>query len=709
MGLRFAPLDAGTGVEIVDRIENRRFVVHTPSEVSPTPADTAEFAYPVSAARAVVTRELTLPRVAPIPVRDAATGDQIREGNPSDGFELGPDEYLVELVGTPVKLYLRVDSSLRVGWGDDSTRIAFGGPTRVRVGARSYHRSPAATITVPDDPEAAMDAISAFGSALKTPTSERSWATLRGHPPRLELGDELSIPEGLEPPDSGVTIRVPPEYEALYPLVPLAYYLGAEVVPGTTPRLTTESGFTHRLDTLRGFEDEVARVLKQVFVLDCVARLDGYFSADLHERHLVESNPAVDLDFEALHDAPMGDRLEAYLSVPLEAVEDAIPTWDRTVHVRPSPECLELLPVVASDLSVVRVEAPTRASSAGAGASTRPTADAIESFKRGGGGNETGRESDEVGDDALRGVPDRGEYVPLPDGDSIEKGWVGEGTPVHGTKLLADAFRGPATPTDGVIQVTVVCNSEAMRDEWDAVSNLYGNRELVPFDVDCEFEVTSAELRDLLAADTDLFHFIGHIDGRGFECADGILDAETLDRTGATVALLNACRSHNQGRALVEAGARASIVSLGDVGNAGADEVGETLARLLNYGFTVGGALSIVESYTAIGHHYVALGDPGVAVAQCADGSPHLYEISAVEGDLTVTPIGYTTRAYPVGSMSYPFIQDEETYYLSAGPVASFDLTAGRFRETFADERSPLVVDGELVWSDELFADEIEN
>ncbi|WP_128475819.1 CHAT domain-containing protein [Halorussus pelagicus] len=697
-------------MEIIDPIENHRYVLYTPEPVSLEPADTEAFAYPVSVARRFVTSKITLPSNPYLGIMDASDGKHISDISYGEIRQFDDDQYLLH-VGAPFKTYLCIDSSLHVENRTPEVKIEFRSETSVKVGARSSHTSPASTVTVPDDPEAVMKAVSTFGSALKTTTPEQAWPTLRGHPPRLERGEELSIPDELDVPDTGVTLHVPTDYEHVFPVAPLAYYLGASVVPGNPPRLTTEDGFVHHLGEGEKFENEVARVLKQVIVLDCVTRAEteGFHPVDLAERRAVES--VTDLDFEALYDASLAERLPTYLSVPETVLDEVQPWWSRVTYARPVAESLELLPYIADDLSILRVKPASSDSQPSANVENSPQQDALRSFKRRSDIAALDLPSDSDG--RATGVPDSDEYVPLPEVEALERAWVGDGTPVHGTKLHPAAFRHERTEaTDGVIEVTVVCNDEQMREEWDTVSEVYGERETVPFEVDCRFGVSTDELRALLAEDHDLFHFIGHIDGRGLACPDGILDAETVSETGATTILLNACRSHDQGVALVEAGARAAIVSWGDVGNLGAVEVGETFARLLNYGFTVGSALEIVEEHTSIGRHYVAVGDPNITVAQCDDAAPILFEMTSgtpvqYGNEVETKVTNYPDPGYAVGSIIVSSLRDEDDPEFFAVPgVQRFTNSVEKVENQLGDYSAPIVVDGELCWTDEWFGDE---
>ncbi|MFC4552022.1 MULTISPECIES: CHAT domain-containing protein [Halorussus] len=704
---QFETLAAGTGLVTIDPVESRRFVLFTADRVTPVETDVGGFVFPVSAAVAVETSRVTLPYNLPVTIRDG-DGDHVADVAHETNRTFPPGTHLLEL-SAPIKLYLRVEGELAVTADADRVRFDFGESTRVGVGARSFHTSPVATLTVPDDPESLLRAVSTFSSALKTTTCERSWPTLRGHPPRVEIGDELAIPDGLTRPETGVIVHVPPEYEYVYPVAPLAYYLGADVVPAETPRLTTDAGLVHRLDTDRGFEDEVIRTLQRTFALDCVTRTEGYYPVALHERRLAESNPAVDLDFAALYDAPLTAQLEAYLSVPFEAVEELVPTWHRVTHVRPTSDSAELLPHVVDDLSLVRARTPADPGSPSP--TERVAKEAVGAFKRSAGGRPDGgtvRSGDAAGSgEGLgpghgegRGVPGPGGYVPMPDIDeAIEQAWVGDGTPERGAKLVREAFEHPqGEPTDGTIDVTVVCNDEEMRAEHDTVADVYGTREVVPFDLDCRFGVETDELRDLLAADTDLFHFIGHIDGDGFECPDGVVDATTLAKTGATTALLNGCRSHDQGVALVERGTKAAVVSLADVGNRGASEVGETLARLLNHGFGTGSALELAREYTSIGRDYVVVGDPSVAIAQRSANTAMTYDIRTGSADgLEITPMVYSTRVGVVGRIVRSHLPKDETYFLRFGRLPTMTSDWKRVRHVLGDS-APLIVDGDLQW-----------
>ncbi|WP_115863954.1 hypothetical protein [Halorussus litoreus] len=739
----FARLSDATGLDVVDPIETRHFSLHTDRPVDPTNADTERFAFPVETACEIRCSRLRIPHMIPMEVRTPDGDHRVAVDLPTDR-SFPADDYLLEL-HSHIKVYLRFEGSMAVDVTSEGVEIAFGEETRVEVGARSYHNAPAATITVPDDPEAVMKAVSAFPSALKTTSPEVAWPTLRGHPPRVERGDELNIPDGLGAPETGVTIRIPPEYGHVYAVAPLAYYLGADVVPGERARLTTESGVDRALgENVAAVSESVESLLKRVFLLDCVVRTEGLYPDDLHERTVLESrlDSGADLDFAALYEQSPADRLASYLAVPDHAVEAIESPWHRVAHVRPDPEAVELLPYVVNDLSVVHVEAgegepwtPTE--------SQRQTEEALDSFVRNGaaregdllrsagtrdqfrrsngpgatsdgktdmdgesGGTaeidadaETDADADGAKQRSARGVPEVGEYIPLPEVDALEQAWVGDRTPVQGTKLVREAFEHErSTSEDGAVEITVVCNDEEMREEFDSAAEIYAARDDLRTNVTCKFGVETDDLRDLLARDSDMFHFVGHIDGLGFQCPDGILDAGTLDSTGAKTVLLNGCRSHDQGLELVKAGTRAAIVSLADLWNSGAVEVGETLAWLFYHGFNIGHVMRIVRDRTSLGGDYVVLGDPGVTIAQCANGVPTIYEVSDIRsdsGEVVVEPHAYPARGYNAGSIYRPHLEEYEYFYVATGTGYEKKSTFDLLQQTL-DSSEPILVDGQL-------------
>jgi len=350
----FAPIERPTGLRVQDPIENAQFELYTDALVDPEAVDDERFALPIDSAVTFEVQQLELPMLLNVSVwtQDGTyvgqSANQEVDSYPQRAYSLDVD------VG-PMKLQMAADAPLQIRREENTTFVEFEEPTTVGLAARSLHESPSGTITIGEGVKDAMRAVSLFGSALKTTTPERSFPTLRGHPPLVERGERFDAPDHLEPPDTGVVLEIPRDWGDLYRVSSLAYYLGAEVRPGDERALVL-AGERHPLGVDVEFEDEVTTLLKHVFFLDCVVRTEGLYPVNLHERDVVEDD--LDFDLEAAYEAPLAERLKTYLEVPYEVTEPHVPQWKLTADVAPDGTRMESLPFVVNDLAEIRIHDP---------------------------------------------------------------------------------------------------------------------------------------------------------------------------------------------------------------------------------------------------------------------------------------------------------------------------------------------------------------
>ena len=697
--LAFEPLADRPGFEVVDRLERQRYRLLTPTSVTLDSASVSRFTFPVGRAVSFETDELVIPTVVGVTVRDSEA-DVVAELGHMDSESLEADTYIIEL-STQIKTYIEVESSVSIDVDLTQIRFRFGETTTLHLGARSRHDRPAATVTTTGDPRDLMKAISSFGSALKTLSPERSYPTLRGHPPDIELGDELAVPETLDRPDSGLTLEVQPEYAQIFAVAPLAYYLGATIEQGQGPRLVTDDGFEHDFRSPRGYEIELAEVLKQVFFLDCLTRTEGFYDYALHERRALED--VLDLDFAALYDRQLQAQLPAYLSVPYSDIEEYVPEWRLTAHVQPDPTSAELLPFVVDDLAVVRSATGTTTSSANSPHTPTPDISPGEVLTR--------SPSSAAGiRSAGSSNADRTEtYVqPVADG-TLEQAWIGDRIPIGASKLTEAAFRNrfERELAEGSIQITIVVNDSRMEEERDLVNAAYGDRDNLPFEVSVHHDTTVEELRAVLSNRCEFFHYIGHTEHDGFECSDGKLDAASLESTGVDAFLLNACNSYNQGVNLIEAGAIGGIVTLSDIINDGAVRVGESVARLLNAGFPLRASLTIAREESVQGGQYIVVGDGGMTVTQAASRTPNSLKIFRGESGFDLEVKTYATDTAGLGSVYMPLLSSVEEYYLSSGTLEAFTVSKDELHRFLTMEEVPVRINGNLRWSTEFDVEDL--
>ncbi|MDL0136289.1 hypothetical protein PNQ20_05385 [Halobacterium salinarum] len=712
MNPAFTPTTSPTGLRVHDRIENAQFELYTESRVAPTPIATgsghglsrqpdaeawhtssdAGFALPVDSAVAFDTTRITLPALVDVfvwqPDRTLVgkTTNQESATYPEQGA------YALDVDIGSMKLQLAVTDPFAIHRTDDSTVISFDATATVRLGARSLHTAPEATITITDDVRDGMRAVSLFGSALKTTTPERSFPTLRGHPPLVERGDAFDAPATLDAPDTGIAIEIPLDWGDLYRVSTLAYYLGATVQPGAQRALVLD-GVRYPFPSASGFGDAVQTLLEHVFLLDCVVRTEGLYSVSMHERTAIE--PTLGIDLSAAYDAPPAERLAAYLGVPFAVTEPHGPQWPVTADIAPDPGRIAALPFVVDDLANVRVHdaQPDTTSDAGHGA------EAVSSFLR---------SRSQPDRDQPRVAADADDVVVPPDTESIEHVWLADGVPVGANKATAADYQASlacdALASDP-IRVVVVCNDPSM-DAEDCVSAVYGMRDFFEFDISVRHELSTSELATVLESTVDFLHYIGHTDATGFQCVDGRLDARDLDTTGVRAFLLNSCQSHAQGRALVDRGSQGGIVTVSDIDNDAAVRVGHAIARLLNNGFSLLAGLSVARNVTAFGNQYVTVGDGSAQVVQSRSGVSLLAELAATDAGYEVSLVGYPTTNTPLGSLVTPYIPGNDTSYLNAGHIGTFNVAAEDLRSFFDHGVFPVLYDGTLTWSDKLTIEE---
>ncbi|MCL9815720.1 hypothetical protein [Natronocalculus amylovorans] len=679
-------------IQVSDRIERRQYHFTAVPTVSLTTADITRFQFPVDNAVATQIRSINLSTVVSICVRDD-TGQMVAQTGHFASEELPADTYSIELC-TPIKLYLRVTAPVTISSTCAETTVSFGSATPVVIGARSKHERPAATITTTSDPHDLMAVMSTFGSALKTTSPERSYPTLRGHPPTIKRGDELLIPSGLQPPNTGITIEIPPDFKYLYPIAPLVYYLGATVRPADTPRIVTETGFEYELGDGLAFEQTIEELLKQTFLLDCVTRTEGLYPVTLHERSAIES--VVNLDFQTLYDESIASRLEQYLSIPYTVVEPYVPAWKLTTHIDPVPDSMEMLPFLVNDLAILRTPTTTTP------VSSKPT-------------------DSEIVADFLRDKPlDAGEFtrhsgsssashlsnsfVQPETTDSLEQAWIGEETPIGASKPTLAAYQNrlDRAVMDGDISITVVCNDPQMVQEHAIVDAVYGSRADLPFEISLYQNLTCDGLRDVLVEDSDFLHYIGHIETDGFRCTDGLFDVRSLSTTGIDSFFLNACQSYDQGMALLDAGAIAGIATLTDVINSGAVQIGSTIAKLLNSGFPFRPALDIARIDSVSGTDYIVIGDGGLTIAQPVSGIPIIFNIIETESCLDVSFESYTTHTEGMGTLMSPGIKNNKKHYLSSTTGCKYQLDTPTIDSLLSTNEIPILFNHQLYWSNDI-------
>ncbi|ADD06856.1 uncharacterized protein Nmag_3306 [Natrialba magadii ATCC 43099] len=523
-----------------------------------------------------------------------------------DLLTLPPGEYVVD-IDTEIKSYLQFHSSARIERTDDfeSVVVSFPERTTVDLGFRSHHEFPADTITVPDSPSALATAISHLASSHKTTSADRSYPTLRGHPPLLESGDELHVPDCIraDTPETGIELVVPPCYESIYLVAPLAYYLQARLrtdaslcpdpAAGVVLHLS-DLDIDHHLAGSPALESDVTELLRQTFFLDCLVRNAGPYGTALAEEAALDEEQ-VDIEPAQLYEATPQERLAASLDIPFDAIESHLPEWHLATYVAPEYEHVETLPFLLDRLSLLYRPETSRLDG-------QELVDrSLTACYRG--GARSGPSGDVASVDIVKPELRHGRV----------HGWLADGVPIDVFNAAPEAYANRLEFLERASEETSVCvvlNDPEMAGEHNDVSEIYRARSgELPMSVTITEGATTDELARIFEDGADFVHYIGHCDEAGLRCPDGHLSMTSLDRCETQTFFLNACGSFYEGRTLIEKGSVAGAVTVRTVLNEHAVKVGSTFAKLLVHGFSIERALALARRRIIMGKDYTVVGD----------------------------------------------------------------------------------------------------
>ncbi|MFC7198700.1 hypothetical protein [Halospeciosus flavus] len=640
----FQPRGDGNGLHVRDELGDNEFLVGTDADVSLEQASPDRFVVPVDAAVSFTAAEIHLPSSESVLVRDGTGEHRAELLDTPESFPRG--DYFLEISGT-TKSYLALQDVSFTGQhvedGDQRLpRVRFDEPTTVTLGTRSLHDRPRATITVPDDPRDLATAVSYLGSSIKEWSCERSWPTIRGHPPAIERGEELHVPDVLEKPDTGVTIAVPPTYADVYRIAPLAFYLGADVVPGETAELRLDVGHTEPLRRPgRTLEESVDRLLARCLLLDSLVRVGGYYTLPRYEYD--EVAPHLPFYPPELYGRSVDEQLMEYLEVPFDVLEPYVPQRPLTVALRPDAADATMLPSLADTLARVRVSES---------ASVRPAFDAADST----------------------------DSVALATTDRETPPGVGYLTP----EMVSSTVGYTPTAADDLHVAFVAPDAEVSLGTYDTVVSDGRESTSGNLTVTADTRVTTDDLDRLLREGVDFLHFGGDVTDEGFVCADGVLPTDALEDADVTTFALSGPASFEAGVDLVENRAVAGVVAA----DLDAAEVGR-LAGYLASGFPLAVAAELAE----VSGRYRFVGDPSLE-ATFREGIHLPASLSAVpvdrrdsEGEFRITVTSTFSSNHEPGSVGWladDFAHDE--YVLVGSQVEQpFTLDAEEVAELLCD------------------------
>ncbi|WP_435147019.1 hypothetical protein [Halobaculum sp. P14] len=628
------------------------------------------------------TRQLRFPPVFAT-VTDVDTGETFSLDGDEGPVSLPPGNYLLK-VDSRVVAYVRFSGAVTLSCpGYERLQLDFPTATTASVGFVTTVLESTDRIRVPESPAGVAAALSAFSAGGRTTTPDRSFATMRGHPPHVEFDDDVAadgaIPASIRErtDDADVELTVPPELRYLFPLAPLAYYTGAavRVDPDATPTLTIP-GREEELDALPAFQRTVGSLLERVFYLDCLVRTAGPHGSSLSRRPVLDE---LGLDADDLYREPMARRLDAYLSVPFDDVRDRFPEWHLAMAVEPTYEHVRTLPHLVANVPHVTLPEATRL-------------DEDEWLDRSLGDFYRGAAGDVASVELVRPTV----------GPGRTQGWLADGVPIDAFKTVPEAYENRADYLDDADEPTsivAILNDSGMAEEHAQVAAHYRQRaEELTLDITVEEHLTADELADVFESRHDLVHYIGHCEADGLRCADGYLSVSSIDESNAQTFFLNACGSYHEGIELIRKGSVAGGVTFNSVLDSHAATVGTMFARLMVNGYSIERALDKSRRRIMTGKDYAVVGDGTHVLTQSVDLIGTDVEIRET-GDGTYGVDVFAGTPESTGGYFRPYLQEGEATHLF-GTDCHFEVSRRELETFLSYADSAVLYEGELQWSD---------
>ncbi|WP_143823762.1 hypothetical protein [Halosegnis longus] len=668
----------GSTLRIADPVTGEQYAIHADQPVTPTPSDD-DLAVPVSQTVRLKAKRLTVDAAAWVRLREE-DGTNIHTLRFNETISRQDGTWLLELAG-PIKSYAKIHGPFRVTTTPDDVTIEWETSSEIVLAVRSLRRHPTDTITTTREPADIATAISQLSAGLETLSPERSFQTLRNHPPDIEIGDELRIPDSVTRHDSSITLSLPFQYEYLYAAAPVTFYLNATLTEGE-PAIHIDSYGTWNLPR-ESFAEQCVELLKQCVFLDCLTRSDGLYPTTLEAE--TELKEKLNFDWTELYDVSLAERTAQYLNVEYDTISDLVPEWPARGYVPPTADSASILPHLLDQLIPVEVHRPIPIQ----GDDARDAA--LGQFVQ----------TENVLDRAAVGQSTFSQELPfteIPEPPEREALWTGAEIPFGANHLLETGVRryhAAEQPSGSEISVTLVCNEGEMQSEVEQAEAIYGSRENLQLSVDVYQNLTTDQLAERLKKSSDLFHFVGHASIEGLHCPDGILSPQTLDSVGTRAFVLNACSSYIPGRELVEQGAIGGVVTLSDVTEEAATQVGVMTANLLSIGFSLRNALLIARTQSVTGGQYMCVGMDSLWLTPKESSMDSSIQLNKNETGWRVEAETYPSLHFGVGSLiTHKFTQDGTTSIVGKSIIRD-DVSDAILRDYLSVEPSPVWYDGE--------------
>lgn len=594
-------------------------------------------------------------------------------------------------VSTNVFVYLRFQSSfkIRANNSDDEISIIFPNVINVTIAFRAKEDRPSETIRVTNDISDISEAVSYLSSYIGSEKPDRSYPSLRPHPPLIETGDELSIPDSIKDQSnfSGITFKLNNQLESVFIVSPLAYYLGAKIETNCNrynSLVIQDKNITIELPTISKLQKNVVDLMHRVFWLDCLVRNAGQFPVPINEYDLINN---IDLNPEEVYDLDIQTRFFKYLNVDFGEISDDLPQWHLVTHIDPTINNVSTLSYLLDKLSLIILPESRRVNR------QQLLEKYLDSVYR----------ASSQGNHPKKEVPVVEPRIP-----EYQQGrfhaWVADKFPVGVFKASPKSFENRTATENskpGSKSISVVVNDKNMSDERHSVSSIYEERSNeLSIDLTIEENITTGQLANVFEKSNDFVHYIGHCNNSGLECSNGNLSASSLSNVGSKTFFLNACGSFQEGLNLVENGSVGGVVTRNKVLDQTATRIGTEFARLIMHGFNLEHASNLAKNKSITSYEYSVVGDGTFVLSQSVDPDPPSLKLDQKSDDEFIVQTDMTP-IQDIGKCHRSHLSNGEKMNLMGNPqkIKTSKSELINYLETYDQ---PVIFEGTYYWSDEL-------
>ncbi|KMT45612.1 hypothetical protein EL22_28855 [Halostagnicola sp. A56] len=125
------------------------------------------------------------------------------------------------------------------------------------------------------------------------------------------------------------------------------------------------------------------------------------------------------------------------------------------------------------------------------------------------------------------------------------------------------------------------------------------------------------------------------------------------------------------------------------------------MARLLNRGFSLRGALEITRENSTLGDEYLIVGDGSVDIAQTEGGAPSVISLEKYEdSEFGFALQSYSTKEFKLGSVTASLLESVQDRHLSPGKMPTSRVEKQPLKEYLTWTELPVLIDGKLEWND---------